>query len=503
MTIDKEIFKLNYYIRVFKIYIGEGKNMKKKLIMKGLVIEIIILFAGACVIPSMGGTIIERHVFQDNKTSFMGFNPSGNILYVGGTGGGNYTSIQDAIDNASDGDTVFVYAYSSIYYENIFVYKSINLIGEDRNTTVIDGDSKGDVVFISADWVNISEFTIQNSGSICYNAGIHIASDYINVSGNIITINTDIGVWLDSSNNNFITGNFINSNGLDGIRLDFSNSNIISDNSIKSNSLNGMVLYESNNNVILDNIISFNNEKGIIICNPSNNNIIYDNIILSNNKVGVYTNSSNNYIYHNNFINNLQNANDEGDNKWDNDYPSGGNYWSDYTGDDDNHGPNQDILGHDRIGDIPFEIPCEHGTDFYPLISPNGWFNEAPKNITLLDGRTYGKAGEEYTYTASANDSDGDPIYYKFDWGDGSYSDWVGPYSSGAEGSDSHGWSVGVFDIRVKAKDTRGLEIDWSDPFRVTMPRIKPFIFNFNLLSWLFKHFPNAYLILKYMEGRK
>ena len=133
-------------------------------------------------------------------------------------------------------------------------------------------------------------------------------------------------------------------------------------------------------------------------------------------------------------------------------------------------------------------------------MSVNGWFNEAPKNITL-DGRTYGKAGEEYTYTASANDSDDDPIYYKFDWGDGSYSDWVGPYSSGAEGSDSHGWSVGIFDVRVKAKDTRGLEIDWSDPFRVTMPRIKPFIFNFNLLSWLFVRFPNASLILKYMGG--
>ncbi len=57
-------------------------------------------------------------------------NPSskGNILYVGGSGPGNYTKIQDAIDNARYGDTVFVYDYSSPYYENLVIHKSINLI---------------------------------------------------------------------------------------------------------------------------------------------------------------------------------------------------------------------------------------------------------------------------------------------------------------------------------------------------------------------------------------
>jgi len=480
--------------------IGEGKNMKNILLSKGLIFGIIILFIGASVIPSMGVNIVDRDFTQPNNTSFLKINTNGKTLYVGGTGGDNYSRIQDAIDDASNGDTVFVYAYSSLYYENVFVDKSINLIGEDRNTTIIDGNGMGDVVYISADGVNISEFTIQNSGSICYNAGIHITSDDNKVTGNIFTINNEIGVWLDNSNNNIVTNNVINSNGLDGIWLDFSNDNIISKNTISSNSFDGIVLYDANNNIVSDNKISFNNEKGVVIYNPSHNNIIVNNIILSNNKDGIYINSSNNYIYHNNFINNLQNANDEGGNIWDNGYPSSGNYWSDYTGDDDYHGPNQDISGHDRIGDFPYEISGEHGTDFYPVMYPNGWSNEAPQDLTLY-GRTYGKVGDEYTYTASANDSDDDPIYYKFDWGDGSYSDWLGPYSSGTEGSDSHGWSVGIFDIRVKAKDTRGLEIDWSDPFRVTMPRSKQFIFSFKLLGWLFERFPRALLILGYKRG--
>ncbi|MHA2390098.1 MAG: hypothetical protein ACXACW_15360, partial [Candidatus Hodarchaeales archaeon] len=97
----------------------------------------------------------------------------GDILYVGGSGPNNYTSIQDAIDDAVDGDTVFVYEDSSPYNEpDIIIDKSINLIGEDKYTTVIDGGGSGDVIFVSADWVNITRFTIQNSGITDMDSGI-------------------------------------------------------------------------------------------------------------------------------------------------------------------------------------------------------------------------------------------------------------------------------------------------------------------------------------------
>ena len=58
---------------------------------------------------------------------------NGNTLFVGGTGPNNYTKIQDAIDNASDGDTVFVYDDSSPYFESIIINKKISLIGKDKN----------------------------------------------------------------------------------------------------------------------------------------------------------------------------------------------------------------------------------------------------------------------------------------------------------------------------------------------------------------------------------
>ena len=93
---------------------------------KLLVVGIIILLFGMS-IPSTGINI--------DTTSTASFN--GNILYVGGSGPGNYSMIQEAINNASGGDTVFVFDDSSPYNEQVVVNSSIDLIGENRNTTII------------------------------------------------------------------------------------------------------------------------------------------------------------------------------------------------------------------------------------------------------------------------------------------------------------------------------------------------------------------------------
>jgi len=98
---------------------------------------------------------------------------NGNTLYVGGTGEGNYTKIQDAINNASDGDTVFV--YNGTYYENVIINKNNHILtGEDKNTTIIDGGKRnGNVVTIYyVDWVAISGFTIKNSEYLSEGNGI-------------------------------------------------------------------------------------------------------------------------------------------------------------------------------------------------------------------------------------------------------------------------------------------------------------------------------------------
>ncbi len=125
---------------------------EKTLRMKGIAIGIILLFIGTCVIPANA---------QNTKTQ----SSKGNWLYVGGTGPGNYSRIQDAFDASQDGDTVFVYNDSSPYYENLSINHSITLIGEDQSSTVISAFAYA-AILINAPNVTIRECTIENPGDV-------------------------------------------------------------------------------------------------------------------------------------------------------------------------------------------------------------------------------------------------------------------------------------------------------------------------------------------------
>jgi hypothetical protein len=90
-------------------------------------------------------------------------------------------------------------------------------------------------------------------------------------------------------------------------------------------------------------------------------------------------------------------------------------------------------------------------------------------------------------------------VYYNWSWGDGSDSDWFGPFASGATASAIHKWTVkGSYEVKVKAKDPSGAESAWSDPLAITMPTS----FNLPLLGFLqrlLERFPNAFPILRYL----
>ena len=86
---------------------------------------------------------------------------SGAVISVNDDGGADYFSIQAAIDNASNGDTIYV--WPGTYYGNIIIDKSITLIGNSPGNTTIDGNAKSHVIFITSDWVNISGLTVKNS----------------------------------------------------------------------------------------------------------------------------------------------------------------------------------------------------------------------------------------------------------------------------------------------------------------------------------------------------
>ncbi|UCE36282.1 MAG: right-handed parallel beta-helix repeat-containing protein [Thermoplasmata archaeon] len=392
-----------------------------------------------------------------------------NVWYVGSGFGNHSGTINGGISLASDGDTVFV--HSGTYYENVIVDKTINLTGEDRDSTIIDGGGYGDTVTVIVDWVIISGFTaigssdewddggikldmVQNcrvfdnnasgwrNGIILLYSHYNILADNIGIqnraplgaignglyllssSNNIIINNTfstwNRGIYLGASHENIIKCNNCSYNG-DGIMISESSNNIIANNAIFRNPVSGIVIthcsngyntiigntifsngngiwvYESSYNTIIGNTIS-SNEDGIWIryhasyntfignsissnwygihIDWSSYNTIISNTIVSSIYHGIYIHHDGyNTIYHNAFTDNngsgVQGLDYVGTNILNDSYPSGGNYWSDWTTPDMASGPNQNLPGPDGIVDFPYLLDGGSGAmDYYPLTTP-------------------------------------------------------------------------------------------------------------------------------------
>ena len=149
-------------------------------------------------------------------------------IYVDDDGGADYTTINEALNAASDGDTIYV--YSGTYYENVVVDRTLTLIGENYETTIINGSGNGNVITITEPFVNMTGFTITGSGNEEGDAGlvITIYSDNCNISSNKIEKNID-GFRLFSSYNTIINNN-ISLNYDDGFYLGSSSGNLIKSN---------------------------------------------------------------------------------------------------------------------------------------------------------------------------------------------------------------------------------------------------------------------------------
>jgi hypothetical protein len=97
--------------------------------------------------------------------------------------------------------------------------------------------------------------------------------------------------------------------------------------------------------------------------------------------------------------------------------------------------------------------------------------NRAPA-IPLISGFTDLITDTDYSFAAQSDDADNDDIEYTFDWDDGTYSGWIGPYTSGAKAEASHTWTEqGDYEIKVKSKDSHGVQSQWSDPLSIKMPK--------------------------------
>jgi parallel beta-helix repeat protein len=226
-------------------------------------------------------------------------------LYVDdefGSGPGNppqdYYNIQDAIDAASPGSTVFV--YNGTYWENVNInHKTINLVGENRNSTIIYGLGNWHVVQVSGIWSNVTGFTIKNSGEN-YSGILLKNAGYCNISNNNISQH-DFGIVLDMASWNNIMDNNVSFNKW-AFSLGYSSNNTITRNNV-SNGFSGFILSSSPDCIIEENIVTFNENYGFVI-GGSRNTMLRNNIIASN-KVGVRISATvistliNNYIYSN------------------------------------------------------------------------------------------------------------------------------------------------------------------------------------------------------------
>lgn len=222
---------------------------------------------------------------------------------------------------------------------------------------------------------NNTIFNNQVQGGGGCNGGI-VTGSYNTVSNNTVSeyLYAIVPDSFTHVMNNHVYSNF---HGISLLGSD--NNNVqIENNTVSDNSYGIFLFPPSNDNIIFNNSI-FNNVYGIYFgtsgTNVNSNITIINNTIYSNTNYGVYLNSTNtsnsNWIYHNNFFyNKFQAHDDTGTNHWDNGYPSGGNYWSDYTGIDLNSTPTQDVPPSDGIGDTPFiEIDGGMGAqDNYPLM---------------------------------------------------------------------------------------------------------------------------------------
>jgi parallel beta-helix repeat protein len=247
---------------------------------------------------------------------------SGSFLFVGGSGKGNFTNIQESIDNSVENDIIRVYAGN--YSENIIINKSIVLIGSDKNNVTIYGNNGLYSILIKSSNVSISGFTIKNS-----KAGLLISgSDYkycnvnnciftrhseairiINssnhkINNNIIMKNHNLGIVLYNSNLNELFNNtFIENNKVIYLGR-WSNYNTISKNNLSGYNY-GIHLDYSFYNEVINNSIS-NGDFGIYLTSSKNNTVTY-NYIYNNDQIGIYTSNSDENIFSPNiFLNNHQ-----------------------------------------------------------------------------------------------------------------------------------------------------------------------------------------------------
>ena len=314
--------------------------------------------------------------------------------------GADFTTIQDAVDAASEGDTIIV--YPGTYVENVDVDKRLTIQSNSGNPadTIVSAANPDDHVFdIAADQVTIDGFTTTgatfsgkygiylSTASYCTICNNHAENNHhgiglVNTSNNTVSDNTAInnianGISvLSESCNNTVSRNTVDDNNT-GIRIvSSSNSNTIEGNTASDNSRGIYLLLSCDDNAITNNTILNSTGYGILM-EVSSSNTITGNTVKACSYRGIRLYDANANTIYNNYFENSTNTEDNGSNTWNTEKTFGaniiggpflgGNYWSDYGGTDtDGDGLGNTLLPYNSGGGIV------SGGDNLPLVYPDG-----------------------------------------------------------------------------------------------------------------------------------
>lgn len=360
--------------------------------------------SGISVFFSNNNTLTNNTINENN--SFAGNDAFGIRLYSSSnnTLTGN-TMLNNQFNFSSECGEINKPCKNNVDTSNTVNGKLIYYIRNAENKVYDSSMNIGAFYCIDCNKITVKDLILTKNGT-----GIYFLNTYNSKIENVTVSGNRNGIDLYSSNYNSIENSKSTNNENSGINLLFSHKNTIRSNSITENTSisggHGIYVGNSTYNAIENNVVNSSlKQSGIVFNSSSNCNMITNNEIMSNASGGIVISYSSSYntvtnnniasnkilggvyiyygfsgdstgynrIYYNNFIDNTCSVKKTGQaysegstNSWNNDYPSGGNYWSDYGGVDLYSGSGQSQSGSDGMGDTPYIF--NGGQDNYPLM---------------------------------------------------------------------------------------------------------------------------------------
>jgi nitrous oxidase accessory protein NosD len=343
--------------------------------------------------------LIKNNTVQNNNGNGMFFNNATGILID-----------QNLIENCNSSGIWVGQESSNISIKNNAINGTIYGIGlmDNASRVIVENNF---ITNCSPQGIILAQlvYDVIIKNNTCANSGYGIAlfgndSGQQNITGitiqnNVLLNNNNVGLFVDFARNITVDQNFAFGND-DGISVS-----------------------QSNNVTVTSNLIDQNLGRAIGILSSSTNITVSSNNV-TRNSLGVnFNNASGNFVYHNNFINNTnQAASANSTNTWDNGYPSGGNYWSNYNGIDRFTGLNQNLFGQDSIGDLVYSID-QTNIDNYPLVNNS----TTPPLTSTFSTLPSVAQNQTITFDASVSTTVRGSFTYLWDFGDGSNSNVSNP----------------------------------------------------------------------------